>query len=248
MFYSYKNPRNPGHVKVAIIPARGGSKRILGKNTRNFLGTPILGRCITQLAESRIFDRIIVSTEDDAIRDIALSFGAEVPFRRPSDIASDFASTKEVINHGITNLGLSDQTIVACLYPTSVFWKSSDLDLAINLVESGPWEYVLAAATIVPSPLRSFGINPSQGVEMFHPEYWDYRSQDLPESYFDTGQFYVALGATWKSTSIIFSERSTAVILDHAKVVDINVESDWEKAEKIFSEYFSSERGTQNDF
>lgn len=235
-------------MKVAIIPARGGSKRILGKNARDFLGTPILGRCISQTAESGIFDRIIVSTEDDSIRDIALSFGAEVPFRRPTDIASDFASTREVINHGIWTLGLSNQTIVACLYPTSIFWKPSELGQAINLVESGPWEYVLAAAQIVPSPLRSFGISPSKGLEMFHPEYWDYRSQDLPESYFDTGQFYVAQSSTWSSESVIFSERSTAVVLNHLMVVDINVESDWEKAEMIFSKHFSSERGRQNEY
>ena len=230
-------------MRIAIIPARGGSKRIVNKNVKSFLGVPIIGRVIENVRESRIFDRIIVSTDSDEIARVAREFGAEVPFIRPNVLSDDYAGTAEVIAHAIEALQLdNDSEIqVCCVYPTSVLMNSNDLLESLKLLQEQEWEYVFAASQPNSSPFRSFQKSKRGGVEMLFPNYWGSRSQDLPDSFVDTGFLYWASTETWRKSEPIFGSNSTFIEIPEIRAIDINTESDWLRAEAIF-ELFSSGR------
>ena len=223
-------------MRVAIIPARGGSKRIPDKNTRDFLGVKIIGRVIKMLEEVNLFDRIIVSTDSDEIALVAREFGAEVPFIRPSNLADDFSGTSEVITHAIATLGLQNdpETQVCCVYPTSVLMTAKDLLYSIELFRSEKWKFVFAASRPNSSPLRSFKKADSGGLEMLFPHYWTTRSQDLPICFVDAGFFYWGTTETWMKAEPIFDSRSTFVEIPECRAIDINTEADWLQAESVF--------------
>lgn len=223
-------------MRIAIIPARGGSKRITNKNIKNFLGTPIIGRVIRTLRESQIFDRIIVSTDSEEIATVARKYGAEVPFMRPNELADDFASTSEVIAHAIESLQLetSLDTQVCCVYPTSVLMNSNDLRTSLELLQTQDWQYVFAASQPNSSPFRSFKKSGSGGLEMLFPQYWGSRSQDLPDCFFDAGFFYWATAKTWMKAEPIFGPNSTFVEIPEIRAIDVNTEDDWLRAETVF--------------
>lgn len=230
-------------MRIAIIPARGGSKRITNKNIKNFLGTPIIGRVISTLRESQIFDRIVVSTDSDEIAAVAKNFGAEVPFIRPYELADDFAGTSEVITHAIDSLQLqtSLDAQVCCVYPTSVLMNSNDLKDSLELLQTQEWEYVFAASQPSSSPLRSFTKSELGGLEMLFPKYWGSRSQDLPDCFVDAGFFYWATAKTWIQAEPIFGPNSTFVDIPDIRAIDVNTEDEWLRAESIF-EIISSGR------
>ena len=223
-------------MRIAIIPARGGSKRIVDKNLKSFLGTPIIGRVIKNLKESEIFDRIVVSTDSEEIARVSVEFGAEVPFIRPSQFSDDFAGTTEVIVHAIEALQLSDElgVQVCCVYPTSVLMNCNDLRDSLELLQDQEWQYVFAASQPNSSPLRSFRKSRLGRVEMLFPNYWGSRSQDLPDCYVDAGFFYWATTDTWRQAEPVFNANSTFVEIPEIRAVDINTESDWLRAESIF--------------
>lgn len=223
-------------MRIAIIPARGGSKRILNKNIREFLGVPIIGRVITTLKESQLFDRIVVSTDSSEIASLAIEFGAEVPFRRPDHLADDFAGTGEVVLHCIQELNLSSDptTQICCVYPTSVLMQVEELDKALRMLDSGGWKYVFAASSPNSSPLRSFTRSETGGINMLFPEFWESRSQDLPSCFVDAGFFYWASAGTWIEGLPIFGTYSTIVEVSDSRAVDINTEDDWQRAEFEF--------------
>ena len=230
-------------MRIAIIPARGGSKRITNKNIKNFLGTPIIGRVISTLRESQIFDRIIVSTDSEEIAAVAKYFGAEVPFIRPCELADDFTGTSEVITHAIDSLQLktSLDAQVCCVYPTSVLMNSNDLKDSLELLQTQEWEYVFAASQPNSSPLRSFTKSELGGLEMLFPKYWGSRSQDLPDCFVDAGFFYWATAKTWIQAEPIFGPNSTFVDIPDIRAIDVNTEDEWLRAESIF-EIISSGR------
>ena len=230
-------------MRIAIIPARGGSKRIPNKNIKNFLGSPIIGRVIGTLSESQIFDRIIVSTDSEEIAVVAKKYGAEVPFMRPSELADDFAGTSEVITHAIDSLQLETtlDTQVCCVYPTSVLMNSNDLKDSLELLQTQEWEYVFAASQPNSSPLRSFTKSELGGLEMLFPKYWSSRSQDLPDCFVDAGFFYWATAKTWIQAEPIFGPNSTFVDIPEIRAIDVNTEDEWLRAESIF-EIISSGR------
>ena len=179
-------------MNIAIIPARGGSKRIPRKNIKIFHGKPMIAYSIEAAQNAGCFDRIIVSTDDQEIADIALQYGAEVPFLRPAHISNDFATTLDVMQHAITwcreqqwNLDL-----ICCIYATAPFILPKYILQGLNEIRSSNSEYAFSATTF-PFPIqRAISLNKDGYVSMFYPEYANTRSQDLQEAYHDAGQFY----------------------------------------------------------
>ena len=223
-------------MRIAIIPARGGSKRIPGKNIREFLGTPVIGRVIKTLKESQLFDRIIVSTDDKDVSQISLDYGAEVPFIRPATLSDDFTGTAEVVIHAIKTLNLREDryTQICCVYPTSVLLKFEDIFESLKLLNQSEWLFVFAATKPNSSPFRSFVKDESGGLEMLFPKYWQTRSQDLRECYVDAGLLYWGTVQGWLGNQPIFGPSSTFIEIPQSRVVDINTESDWLQAELIY--------------
>jgi|HubBroStandDraft_1064217.scaffolds.fasta_scaffold00062_8 pseudaminic acid cytidylyltransferase len=223
-------------MRIAVIPARGGSKRIPRKNVKNFCGKPMIGWPIAAALASGIFERVIVSTDDPEIAAIALSLGAEVPFMRPAELANDDAGTTEVVAHA-TQWALNQQlqvSEVCCIYATAAFVEPEDLRRGLSALESGAWCYAFSA-TEFPAPIfRAFRALSAGGVRMFFPEHMSTRSQDLPPALHDAGQFYWGTKQAWLDMSPIFSEHSLAVLIPRTRSQDIDTPEDWEFAEALF--------------
>jgi N-acylneuraminate cytidylyltransferase len=220
---------------IAVIPARGGSKRIPRKNIRPFLGVPLLARTIALLRKTAHFQRIIVSTDDPEIAAVATSAGAEVPFLRPANLADDFTGTAAVIAHTLRHLqGDGDDSLYACcVYPAAVLLKSEDLDGARAQLAGGA-SFVFSA-TSFPYPIqRALRLTKDGGTEMFWPENRTARSQDLEPAFHDAGMFYWGMASSWLSGRTAFSPDARMMILPRYRVQDIDTEEDWERAELIF--------------
>lgn len=223
-------------MNVAIIPARGGSKRIPRKNIRLFSGKPIIAWSIDVARKSNLFDRVIVSTDDAEIADVAVKHGAECPFVRPKELSDDFATTTAVISHAINWLidQSNDISAVCCIYATAPLLQTEDLITAKNLLDSGSWQYVFSATKLDPSVLRSFKRDSDGHLEMLLPDYFNTRTQDLPNIFHDAGQFYWGNAGAWLEQKKIFDRRSTCIEIPQWRVQDIDTENDWIEAERIF--------------
>lgn len=223
-------------MKLAVIPARGGSKRIPGKNIKQFCGKPMIAWTIEVAQQSGCFDEIVVSTDDIAIADIARQLGAAVPFRRPDRLSDDHTGTIPVIQHAIEWYRQQGHAIsqVCCLYATAPFLQAVDLRAGQAKLEAGEFDYAFAA-TSFPFPIqRAFRLDAKDGVGMFHPEHFNTRSQDLEDAYHDAGQFYWGTPDAWLEGKVIFGHRSTAVLLPRHRVQDIDTLEDWQRAEWMF--------------
>lgn len=220
-------------MKVAVIPARGGSKRIPRKNIREFGGKPMIAYSIDCALRSGLFDRTIVSTDDEEISRIASYLGAEVPFLRPKNLSDDFTGTTEVIAHATEFLRREGCLLsaVCCIYATAPFIRAEDIESALRIYETGRWHYVFSATTFAFPISRSFRANAAGGLEMYFPEYFKSRSQDLPEALHDAGQFYLGQPDAWLSHQKIFEKGSTVVKIPRWRVQDIDTEEDWCRAE-----------------
>ena len=231
-------------MNVAVIPARGGSKRIPRKNIRTFCGRPMIAYSIEAARQSDLFDRIIVSTDDEEIAAIAAASGAEIPFMRPQELADDFISPSEAVKHAIRWLidHGSAPTHVCCIYPTAPFIDAADLRTGHEkLVQSGK-SYVFSV-TSFPFPVqRAVRINVDGEIEAMYPEFVAKRSQDIERAFHDAGQFYWALPEAFLNDVPIFSQASIPVILDRHRVQDIDTEEDWLRAELMF-QALNLERG-----
>jgi pseudaminic acid cytidylyltransferase len=220
-------------LNVAVIPARGGSKRIPRKNIRTFCGKPMIAWAIETAKQSDLFSRIIVSTDDEEIATAAIQCGAEAPFKRPAELSDDHAGTVEVIAH--TARWLADQgcssAALCCIYATAVFLQKEDLARGLRILESGDWEYAFSVTDYASSIFRAFRQHPDGGVEMFFPEYQDKRSQDLPVALHDAAQFYWGRPAAWVGGKPVFGRRSATVPVPRWRVQDIDTEDDWRRAE-----------------
>ena len=223
-------------MKVAIIPARGGSKRIPKKNIKNFCGKPIIGWVINILKKSKIFDRIIVSTDDKKIISIVKKYNVEAPFVRPKKLANDKVGTSEVVEHAISWLQKTGYkpSQVCCVYPTSPLLQIKDLKKSLQILNSGKWEYVFSASSFGPSIFRSFAKNKKGKIKIIFPKKVNKRSQDLEKAYHDAGQFYWGMAKTWLSKKEIFGKKSKIILLPRWRVQDIDVIEDWKNAEIIF--------------
>lgn len=223
-------------MNVAVIPARGGSKRIPRKNVRDFCGRPMLAWSITAALESSCFDHVVVSTDDADIALVAKEWGAEVPFSRPVELADDFAATRPVVNHAIREIGATHglPDFVCCLYATAPFVRASDLKRGLELLMTSGCDFAFTV-TSYPHPIqRAMRITPDARVAMLHPEYRDTRSQDLETTYHDAGQFYWGRAQAFLDDALIFSQVSAPIVLARYRAVDIDTLEDWQQAELVF--------------
>jgi pseudaminic acid cytidylyltransferase len=222
-------------MRVAVIPARGGSKRIPNKNIRSFAGMPIINHSITAALNSGCFDRVVVSTDDDVIAEVARAHGAEVPFRRPAAIADDLTPTIPVIRHAITTLRDQgeDPQEVFCIYATAPFLRGGDLRAAFDQLPNSS-AFVLAVTEFRFPIQRALRRDAAGRVSMFAPEHFATRSQDLEPAWHDAGQFYLAKAETWLSEDVIFQSGSIGIALPTSRVQDIDTPYDWEHAELMF--------------
>ena len=229
-------------MRIAVIPARGGSKRIPRKNIRPFAGQPIIVWPIKAALASGLFDKVIVSTDDAEIAEVAREAGASVPFMRPENLSDDFADTKSVVRHAITALKLENEpdTQVCCIYPTSVFVNTQLLSEGLKKLRITNAKFVFSITSVDSSVYRSFSKTADDRITMLFPENYEKRTQDLPNLYCDAAQFYWATVSAWQSDLQIFGPDSIGVFLDPSRVQDIDNESQWITAEQIFEEISQS--------
>ena len=223
-------------MKLAVIPARGGSKRIPRKNIKLFCGKPMIAWSIEAALQSECFDRIIVSTDDPEIANVALQYGAQVPFLRPPELSDDHTGTIPVISHAIEWFRAEGQQInqVCCLYATAPFVRPEDIHRGLLTLNEKACDYAFSVTSYAFPIQRAIRINSEGRVEMFNPEYFNNRSQDLEEAWHDAGQFYWGQADAWVSNKMIFTPDSAPVLLARHRVQDIDTPEDWVRAEWMF--------------
>ena len=224
-------------MNIAIIPARGGSKRIPKKNIKLFHGKPMIAYSIEAAIQSGCFDKVIVSTDDQDIADIAIEYGADVPFFRPSNISDDYATTMDVMQHTI-NWCIEQQwnvEAVCCLYATAPFITSDYLIQGYEKLIKNKADFVFSAATFSFPIQRAIKLTEKGEVSMFSPEYEQTRSQDLEEAYHDAGQFYWGKADSFLERKAMFAKHSTVILLPRSRVQDIDTTEDWSFAELLYS-------------
>jgi len=222
--------------RLAIIPARGGSKRIPQKNSKLFCGKPMISWSIEAAIESHCFDRIIVSTDDSDIADIAKYYGAEVPFMRPRELADDYTATRPVVNHAIeqaTNLW-GKPKYVCCIYATAPFLTSTDIQQAFEKLQKTTASFVFSAGRFSYPIYRGLSVDESGRVSRIWPEFKNTRSQDLSDVYHDAGQFYWGMTDAFLNYMDPLSSDGAAHGLPATRVRDIDTQDDWDISELLF--------------
>jgi pseudaminic acid cytidylyltransferase len=223
---------------VAIIPARGGSKRIPEKNIKPFAGRPIIAYSIAAARQTGLFSRVIVSTDSDKIAEIAKSFGSEVPFSRPAEIADDFTDTSTVILHALNWLKENDSLpdYFCCIYATAPFLRPEYLKAGFDRLQDVDDIATAFAVTSFAYPIfRALRIDGKGRIKMFWPEHKESRSNDLPEAYHDAGQFYWGRCRQFLVEKSLFSKNAVPVIMPRYLVQDIDTPEDWKTAEYMFN-------------
>ena len=223
-------------MNIAVIPARGGSKRIPGKNIKPFYDKPMIAWSIEAAFESHCFDRVIVSTDDEGIAAVARKWGAEVPFMRPAELSDDFTGTIPVIAHAVDWLyaqNLQPQA-VCCVYATAPFVQAVDLQRGLKILREQAVDYAFSVTSYAFPIQRAIKLTSDGRIGMFNPEYFNTRSQDLEEAYHDAGQFYWGSADAWHQQKSIFSEQAAPVLLPRHRVQDIDTPEDWLRAESMF--------------
>ncbi len=231
-------------MRLAMITARGGSKRIPGKNIKEFCGKPILQYSIEAALESGVFDEVMVSTDSDAIAELAQRCGARVPFRRSQEASNDYATTDEVIAEVLETYEKMETHYESfcCIYPTAPFLTAERLTEAMALLREH--ESVLPVVGFSYPPQRGFVVGEAGTVQRWMPEYENARSQDLEKLYHDAGQFYAC------RTEAFFRNRTTDVedmvplILRESEVQDIDTPEDWTMAELKYRLLRKPQKGT----
>lgn len=221
---------------VAIIPARGGSKRVPRKNIKLFAGKPIIAYSIEAAIASKLFDKIIVSTDDEEIAAVAESYGAEIPFMRPKSLSDDHTGSNEVLKHAIKWLEENEYTFeyVCCLYATAPFLQVESLKEGFDKLVTSEKSYTFSV-TSFPFPIqRAIKIRTDGSIKAFNTEHIYTRSQDLEEAYHDAGQFYWGKTEAFLNDTVVFSKESVAVILPRYLVQDIDTAEDWYRAELMY--------------
>lgn len=224
-------------MKLAVIPARGGSKRIPRKNIRKFFGKPIIAYSIEQAISSTLFDHVIVSTDDQSIASVAREYGAETPFVRPADLSDDYTGTNAVVKHAIEWYQRErgkQVSLACCIYATAPFIKHEYLkDGHDKLVKS---DHLFAfSVTDYAFPIqRALRMTENGEVDAFSPECITSRSQDLEKAYHDAGQFYWGKAHAFLEDAVMFSKVSIPVMLPRIRVQDIDNMDDWKYAEMLY--------------
>ncbi|WP_372426829.1 pseudaminic acid cytidylyltransferase [Salinarimonas chemoclinalis] len=222
-------------ARVAIIPARGGSKRIPRKNIRPFAGRPMIAYAIAAARESGLFDHVVVSTEDEEIATVVAAHGGEAPFRRPAELADDYTPTVPVVAHAIEACealwGRIDEA--CCIYPCVPLLEARDLAAAHALLAEGGERYAFPVVAFESSVHRALAREPSGRTRPLFPQFAQTRTQDLPAAYHDAGQFYWGVRDAWLAGESIH-ENGATLVLPASKVVDIDTPDDWARAETLF--------------
>lgn len=223
-------------MKLCIIPARGGSKRIPRKNIKDFLGKPIIAYSIEAALKSGSFDRIIVSTDDQEIAKVSREYGAETPFVRPQELSDDYAGTLPVIKQAIEWFEQNDQTpqFVCCLYATAPFVRSETIKQVFQQFQESGADYCFTVTPFSSPIQRAIKITETKRLEMFYPENFNVRSQDLEEAYHDAGQFYWGKSEAFKQQIPIFSNAASPFVLPRYLVQDLDTLEDWTRAELMY--------------
>ena len=223
-------------MNVCVIPARGGSKRIPRKNIKEFNGKPIIAYSIEAALKSNCFSQVIVSTDDDEISEVAKKYGALVPFVRPDELSNDYAGTISVIKHAIEWMEINNKNIenVCCLYPTAPFVQSQIISKAFKKFQDLNADYCFSL-TSFPFPIqRAIKIDQNDKIDMFNPDQFSSRSQDLEDAFHDAGQFYWGKAQAFKDEVPLFSEVSIPYMLPRYLVQDIDTNEDWIRAEVMY--------------
>ncbi|QDV11927.1 CMP-N,N'-diacetyllegionaminic acid synthase [Rosistilla oblonga] len=223
---------------LAVIPARGGSKRIPDKNIRPFCGRPMIEYSIEAAQQAGVFDRVIVSTDSEKIADAAIRCGAEVPFVRPPELADEFATTTPVVQHAIAQLTSTADPVgyACCIYATAPFVSPEDIRRGLETLKRTPAaDFALPVTTFPYSIFRSLALQQNGLHAMLYPEHQATRSQDLPEAWHDAGQFYWAAEPTWRRLAGgILSASLVGIPIPRHRVQDIDTAEDWRRAELMF--------------
>ncbi|MCX6226039.1 MAG: pseudaminic acid cytidylyltransferase [Bacteroidia bacterium] len=220
---------------LAIIPARGGSKRIPRKNVKDFLGKPIMAYSIETALQSGLFEEVMVSTDDTEIAEVAVNFGAMVPFYRSTDTSNDFASTMAVIQEVVTvykNQLNREFDLICCIYPTAPLIRIESIKKGLNLLLAKNYDSVFPVVSFGYPVWRGVEINDEGKTQMIWPEYKNSRSQDLKKVYHDAGQWYWMNMKQLGQTTLIGNTAS--IILSEEEVQDIDNPTDWKLAEMKF--------------
>ena len=223
-------------MRVAVIRARGGSKRFPRKNVRQFCGRPIIAWTIAALSESGCFARIVLSTDDDEIARTGHELGVEVPFRRPRELSEDCTPTLPVMAHAVRHLLDSgwEPDLVCCAYATAPMLNPEDLRRAMHVLGESGADYVFSCTTFAFPIMRALKVDARGGVEPMFPAAIEMRSQDLSEAIHDAGQFYWGRSEAFVREQDIFSPNSRPYMIPRYRVQDIDTEEDWQRAERLF--------------
>ena len=228
-------------MNIAIIPARGGSKRIKNKNIKKFLSLPIVCWSIIAAKKTHLFNKVIVSTDDKRISKIAQKFGAEVPFMRPKNISEDNTGIHDVIIHAIKyyNKKNMEPKFVCCINATAPFIKPKDIIKGFKKIKKQKDNFVFTAS-LNDYPLQRSFTSTNNEIDMIFPKFYNTNSQKLKKTYHDSGQFYWAKSDTWLNNKKIFSKKSSMICIPSYRSQDINTLQDWKISElkhKILKKY-----------
>ena len=223
-------------MKIAILPARGGSKRVPRKNIKIFSGKPMIYWSITAALESKCFDEIIVSTDDKEIAEIARMSGAEVPFIRPNSLSDDYTETLPVIRHALEFFKSNGSSVshACCVYPTAPFITPTAIKNALKLLEEPDAEFSFPATTFGHPIERAFTIGKNKFLEAVPASSLSRRTQDLTEYYHDAGQFYWGTHDAWLERDSIIGPNSVILPLPRHQCIDVDTHEDWHLAERLF--------------
>ena len=223
-------------MQIAVIPARGGSKRIPRKNIRPFCGRPMIGWAIRAARDSGLFAQIVVSTDDAEIAEVARAEGADATVARPAELSDDHTPTRPVINHAIRTVEAeigAEITTLCCIYATAAMVTPEDLRAGRDLLGEGPDPRFVFAAAAYAHPVQRAMVDGPEGLTMLFPDHARTRSQDLPEAIHDAGLFYWGRGDAFLADEPMFGPRSRPLILPRDRAVDIDTPEDWAFAERM---------------
>lgn len=223
-------------MKIAVIPARGGSKRIPRKNIRMFCGKPIIAYSISAAQQTGLFDQVVVSTDDEEIASVAREFGATTPFVRPKELADDFTGTNAVVKHAVAwfNAQSNDVTHACCLYATAPLLQARFITEGYEALSRSDAAFAFSVTSYAFPIQRALRVTPEGRVDAIYPEHRMTRSQDLEHAYHDAGQFYWGTARAFLEDLPVFAPHSIGVILPRHLVQDIDTLEDWDQAELMY--------------
>jgi len=229
--------------QIAVIPARGGSKRIAKKNIRLFHGKPIIAYAIEECFKSELFSRVIVSTDDVEIAQVVEKFGAEVFFRRDEEISSDSAPVISVVKELIQTQSLeSESDFICCIFPCTPLLTYESLTSSFNILQNNTVDFVFPVFNSGLPISRSLFINSEGFVEMLNKDFRNTATNLISESLFDAGQYYWAKTNTWLESESILGGRNMPYLITRLSAVDIDNEEDWQLAEILFAKQNEGEQ------